>query len=178
MKLESRYSIGDVVFHPRIRSSTKQEPCPDCLGTKLWLAQLPCGEEVPIQCPTCTYGYECRGTIAVCDPYGKVERLTIGSVRLDTAGEGVQYMCRETGIGTGNIWDESVLHPTQKEAEALLPVLVEEHRIMLTESRAASCSKKRHDGPGRMVAYYREQIRRARLDIGKAQEGLVREGQK
>ena len=181
MKVESKFSIGDVVYRPVALSTTVEEPCPDCLGMRSWIAKLPSGEEFPIECPVCRFGYESRGTVKVSTSRGEVQRMTIGSVRIDTAADPdrrVEYMCRETGIGSGSVWQEPDLYEMCEEAEAELPRLVEEHKIQLEESRARSRSKKRHDGPGSMAAYYRAQVRAARREIEAAERGLEREAKK
>jgi hypothetical protein len=54
--------------------------------------------------------------------------------------------------------------------------MIEEKHIALDERRALSCAKKRIDGPGRMAAYYRAQIRVAKKEIARAEAGLAREG--
>jgi len=47
------------------------------------------------------------------------QRLTIGQVRaqIDKKGSEIAYMCKETGVGSGRIWAECKLFPSE---EALL----------------------------------------------------------
>ena len=50
-----------------------------------------------------------------------LDRLTVGSIQIDTAsrnGHPVSYMCRETGVGSGQIYYENMLHPTEEEARS------------------------------------------------------------
>lgn len=46
------------------------------------------------------------------------EKLTIGSIRIDTndIDKPVSYMCVETGVGSGSVYYESDLHLTEEEA--------------------------------------------------------------
>ncbi len=169
------------MFAPQVLTTTKQITCPDCLGERTWLARLPCGDELKITCPTCERGYVNTGTVPLSESTGKIRRLTIGSVRTDSAAEPermIEYMCNETGVGSGTVWPEWKLCATREEAEAALPALVENHRVMLVESRAASVSRSRTEGVGRMAAHYRGQIRQARRDIAAAEAGLMREARK
>ncbi len=51
-----------------------------------------------------------------------VQALTVGSIQIDTAksyGDPVRYMCHETGIGSGQVYDESRLYGTKEEAETV-----------------------------------------------------------
>ncbi len=115
MKLESKYNLGDTVYAAGYRSECVQHQCPDCLGTRQWEAHLPSGEVLTVDCPTCHYGYEVRGTVGRWEVNPDVRQLTIGQVRYDPAGfsrengSGFTYMCEETGIGSGSVWNEERL---------------------------------------------------------------------
>ena len=177
-ELKPRYAIGDRVYHPQVLHSPARVTCPDCLGSKCWSATLPCGDTLDISCPTCTHGYEVRGTISSYEATGRIDTLTIGSIRTNTAGRDdskVEYMCSETGIGTGSVWAESKLYPTRESAEGMLGEMVDEARIQWAESRARDCVRSRRNHPGSMVAAYRAQIRKAKKDIEEAERGLARE---
>jgi len=171
-----KYAIGAVVYHPEVRSSAEYVPCPDCLGKRTWHAALPNGEELDFLCPTCTRGYETTGTVHSWEVQGSVRELTIASVRIDTnEANPVEYMCYETGVGSGQVWSEHLLHADRETAEALLPKLIEERRWQLIESRATDRKRKIEDGPGRMVAHYRAEIRDAKKTIEDCERGLARE---
>lgn len=44
--------------------------------------------------------------------------LTIGSIRIDTGdNRGVEYMCVETGVGSGSVWKESDLYESVEVAQ-------------------------------------------------------------
>jgi len=81
----------------------------------------PAGETYAFSCPRCCYQYSDREQLSLSyitfHPY--VKTLTIGSVRIDTHDENpVSYMCRETGVGSGSIYNENSLYPTHDEAMA------------------------------------------------------------
>ncbi|MEE9386402.1 MAG: hypothetical protein V3V08_23555 [Nannocystaceae bacterium] len=182
MIIETRFNVGDTVFRPYANTCAKQVQCPDCLGSKHWEAHLPNGEQIPIWCPTCEFGYEHRGTIAAGSVEGTVQRLTVGTVGIeeDNRSEGVggmveRYMCEETGVGSGAIHYGYNLCATHEEAEAKLPEMIEAMKKHLAESNATCRKRKIEDGPGQMAAYYRAQIRDAKKTIKTADERLARE---
>jgi len=115
--IETKFSIGDVVYYASTTTERKQHPCPDCLGTKKWKAVSPAGGEYEFSCPRCRSGYRSENELSldysIFVPVS--HRLTIGSVRTDSADK-TQYMCVETGIGSGNLYDESRLFSTEGEA--------------------------------------------------------------
>lgn len=120
--IETKYSVGDVAYLASTTTERKQHPCPDCKGTRKWTATSPAGEEYAIPCPRCSKLY--RGMDELSLDYSAsvpiVRRLTIGSVRTDSHRSGndapVTYMCQETGVGSGNIWNEGDLFPSEAEA--------------------------------------------------------------
>jgi hypothetical protein len=107
-----KYEIGQQVFAGCAQQITKRHQCPDCLGTKEWEATTPRGEVFHIPCGTCQYGFFSEGTLQELVWTAEVRSLTIGSVQIDTADKDrvVAYMCRETGIGSGQVWPEHDLH--------------------------------------------------------------------
>lgn len=115
--IETKFSIGDVVYYASTTTEQKQHPCPDCLGTKKWKAISPAGGEYEFACPRCRSGYRADHDLSldysIFVPASR--RLTIGSVRTDSANT-TQYMCVETGIGSGSLYDESRLFSTEDEA--------------------------------------------------------------
>ncbi len=136
MKIETKYSIGDVVYHGRNRTVPVRTTCPDCNGTKLWTITKPSGETVETACPTCETLYCSTGYIERRERTPFVETLTIGSVRFDSHDSGADrepasYMCRETGVGSGSIWYESQLRATREEAEidAVASIAISEKQV-------------------------------------------------
>lgn len=182
MKIETRVDVGDLVYRASADWSNKQVQCPDCLGTRSWEAHLPNGEIIPITCPACEYGFESRGTVLVGEVVGSVARLTVGSCEVEMdrreghEGElAERYMCEETGVGSGTVHYGHDLCESHAEAEDQLPAMVKARQVQLEESHATSRRRKIKNGPGRMAACYRAQIRSARKSIAAAERGLERE---
>lgn len=129
--LETRYSVGDTVWFAGSTTERKQHPCPDCLGSRKWRATSPAGGEFDFGCPRCTANY--HGDRYLSLDYTvhapRVQRLTIGSVGIDTDyNTGLprpKYMCRETGVGSGSVYSEDDLFPTEEDA----------HRIATTRAK-------------------------------------------
>lgn len=131
---EPRFRIGDTVFHPYTVRQTVDIPCPDCLGTKYWQIRTPAGEEFKCNCQRCSAGHwriKVRGVelpaLVRVTYTAFTRRLTIGSVRVDTASVGrdecpVTYMCRETGVGSGNVYAENKLFESETDAQAAADV--------------------------------------------------------
>ena len=130
MTLTTKYSCGDKVFPIGYGPTQKRIPCPLCKGT----ARVPiAGSCRDATCPDCVYGW----LTVVVDPLWTVgQELTVGMVRAEykdspgrdgedtfdnyKAQKGVveQYMCVETGIGSGYVFDVERLWPTMEEAQA------------------------------------------------------------
>lgn len=130
--IETKYSIGDVVWHASTSTERKQRPCPDCNGTRKWKAISPAGNEYDFTCPRCTARYQSNDVLSL--DYSAsvpiVSKLTIGSVRHDShkfvGGSETQYMCVETGVGSGSIYDEDRLFPSEEEALAAAQVMADD----------------------------------------------------
>ena len=179
--MNPKYEIGQTVYCPEVKGASEQVDCPDCLGGKTWDCALPSGEKLTIPCPTCTSGHETTGTISSSRVEGTVRVLTIGSIRTDTNASPenqVEYMCDETGVGSGQIYHEGNLWSDLKQMEAALPDMIVKKGIELDENNARVRARKLEDGPGSMPAYYRDQIRRAEREIKAAERGLERESGK
>jgi hypothetical protein len=84
-----KYKIGDTVYVADSTYEKKSYSCPDCLGTRKWSVATPGGEKFAVDCQRCPshpwhriseipdLQYEQRAPTT--------KRLTIGSIRLDTA---------------------------------------------------------------------------------------------
>lgn len=129
--IETKYSIGDVVFIATTTIENKRHACPDCLGANEWRITSPAGGEYKIRCPRCS-GYPGNRDLSL--DYSvyvaRVQRLTIGSVQFNSASgscdSGVRYMCQETGIGSGSVYDEPRLFSTEEDASAAAELLAQE----------------------------------------------------
>lgn len=173
--ITTRYSVGNTVYSASACVKKHRIQCPDCLGTRKWSASLPNGEIVDIECPTCKCGYLTMGTIEEYKVTGVIQELTVGQVEYDR--DGPRYMCQETGVGSGTVWRESDLHPSQEEAEAALPDLIakqEEHQRDYALNLYLNKKKGKHDRIGAMTAYYRKEIRDAKKRLKDAENSLKR----
>lgn len=120
--IETRYSVGDVVYHAGTTTEQKKRPCPDCNGAKIWKAVSPVGNEYSFSCPRCSARYNSMDNLSLSYTAHApvVRRLTIGSVRYNSHygsyDHGAQYMCLETGVGGGSVYSESDLFASHDEA--------------------------------------------------------------
>lgn len=120
--IETKYSIGDTVFFAGTTTTRKQHPCPDCNGLRKWKAISPAGGEYEFSCPRCSASYNADRdlTLDYTAHVPLVTRLTIGSVQYNSApgsyDHGARYMCAETGIGSGSVYDENRLFKSEVEA--------------------------------------------------------------
>lgn len=127
--IQTKYSIGDVVWYASTDMQAKQHPCPDCNDTKKWAATSPAGNEYAFSCPRCSTRYashdQLRLTYTAHVPTAR--RMTIGSVQFNSArggwDEGARYMCMETGVGSGSIYEEARLFETESDALAYAQTL-------------------------------------------------------
>ena len=53
MIIQTKFSIGDVVYFADTIIETKMHDCPDCLGTRKWKAISPAETEYTFDCPRC-----------------------------------------------------------------------------------------------------------------------------
>ena len=122
MIIETRFSIGDVVYWASTTVEKKQHPCPDCLGSRQWKAVSPAGAEYQFACPRCAASYQSNRDISLdySEHVPRVQQLTIGSAQVNTASgswdHGNRYMCRETGVGSGTVYNEGDLFGTEAGA--------------------------------------------------------------
>ena len=113
------------------------------VGTKVWGIHQ-ARKEVREDCPTCGgegfSSFKTGGTISCNQCYGKctivksfydkwvisydyehiVMPITVGMVRVEEFCDKkqVSYMCLETGVGSGRVWYEKLLWPSEEEALA------------------------------------------------------------
>lgn len=124
--IETKFSVGDAVYHAWTESEVRRHPCPDCLGSRKWKAVSPAGTEYEFGCPRCgsQYRHDSDLDLAYRVFAPRASKMTIGSVRTDThSKEGNEYMCLETGVGSGSIYREPRLFHTEAEALAAAEVL-------------------------------------------------------
>jgi len=121
--ISTKFSVGDVVYWGYTTSEKAQHACPDCNGTRQWKATSPAGEEYEFPCPRCT-AYLSDDTLSLNYQTFKpaVKKMTIGSVQYNSqpysGDSNAQYMCVETGVGSGSVYSEDKLFFHEPEALA------------------------------------------------------------
>ena len=150
--IETKYSVGDVVWYATTTIETKQHPCPDCLGSLEWKATSPAGAEFAVACPRCSQSHMSNRDLSLkySQNEPRVERLTIGLVRPFSGFDNQQhqYMAHETGIGSGTLYYEDRLFPTEEEAQAHATVLA-----VVANKDAAGWVAKQYAGSLRFCDY-------------------------
>lgn len=119
--IQPKFEIGQKVFCARIGYGSVKVQCPDCLGQKKWLVKTPSGEEWDHDCNTCRQGYYgSSGTVESWGDHERIEMLTIGSIRIDTQDKErpISYMCEETGIRSGSVYNEQEMFSDRSDAES------------------------------------------------------------
>jgi hypothetical protein len=121
-----KYKIGDFVWYASTATEPRTHPCPDCLGKRTWHVRSPAGGVYEAPCPRCTGRHQSNSCLNLTyrAHVPSVSIFTIGSIRINTADVyPVEYMCVETGVGSGSVYDEHLLHPTKEEAEVAATIL-------------------------------------------------------
>ncbi|MBZ9894204.1 hypothetical protein LB545_07585 [Mesorhizobium sp. BR1-1-6] len=129
--ITTKYSVGDTVYRAGTTSERKRHPCPDCMGSHKWKAISPAGSEYEFSCPRCSAQYNSDRdlTLDYSAYVPSVERLTIGSIQVNTApmsyDTGNRYMCLETGVGSGSVYNEKDLFETEEAATVAAQALAD-----------------------------------------------------
>jgi hypothetical protein len=121
-----KFAVGQVVYWPGYRQESRVRPCPDCLGAGYWQVETPAGEKFPMQCATCC-PWIGRSDITEHYYVPRVEELTIGMIgweQRESVGS-YRYMARETGIGTGSVYEEARLFATEDAAREVAALLAQ-----------------------------------------------------
>lgn len=144
MILQPKFNIGDAVFLAHSHMEQKKLPCPDCLGTNHWAAKSPAGTEYSFACPRCNSRYSSQDNLSLF--YSSFEpaatNLTIGSIQFNSENERskYQYMCVETGVGSGSVYHEADIF---KDREAALEAA--KIQCSIKNSDEGSLPKKTYD---------------------------------
>lgn len=137
-----KYRIGQKVFHASTFRTTGKYPCPDCLGSGKWEVTTPAGSKMIAGCQRCGPHSSTDIPSLVYEAYApSVQSLTIGSVQIDTAAlqsswreDPVRYMCVETGVGSGSVYDEKKLFATEEEALRVAEIKAAEENAKCKET--------------------------------------------
>lgn len=145
MIIETKFSNGDTVYHARYRSEGKRARCETCNGTGRLKIE---GHERHTECFQCFgKGWTYDGTVYL----PECDSMTVGQVRVEvTASRGFggssfdnyrpqtareeQYMCVETGVGSGNLYNAENLFATEAEAMDRAQVLAYEAQVRQEQS--------------------------------------------
>lgn len=135
MNVWTAYDLDDTVWYLHTWQERLPSTCPTCAGSGE-VGIVTNTEGRYITCPDCSYG---KVYVTVPELLGEVNRRTIGQVRVE-AGEGYvkrTYMCVETGVGPGRLYDEADLYETRENAEQECADLGARLRVVDTEGAQA-----------------------------------------
>lgn len=166
--IDHKYQIGQEVFAARYEPREVEQQCPDCLGRKQWSVETPTGEKFEIPCGTCGYAYGCfaSGVVKVPKVFPIVLTLTVGSIRIDTDDKEspVGYMCLETGVGSGTIWNEADLFVDRTKAQAKADKLAaQETRVI--EDRAEFSRQEERKKQRRKPSWEKRKIKELETEL-------------
>lgn len=155
-----KFAIGDIIYVPHCQDGGEYLDCPDCLGAGAWPVVSPAGEAHEVSCPTCASLWgKGTGKLKFYRSEPVVRKLTVGSVRIDTAakeGERVSYMCGETGIGSGNIYYEDRCCANEGDAMAFAQQLADEQTERVREKTKKQDALRVLPIAARQLSEYRE----------------------
>lgn len=164
--ITTKYEVGQKVWAADWQSCKVYDPCPDCLGSKVWQVTTAGGEEFEIMCQTCRAAYASTGKIQFYRRIPTPYEGTIGSIEVHTAGDydgdHVKYMLEETGVGSGQVWPEEKLCLTIEEAERIARAEVEELEAQEAADREQRAKNNRKD-----IFYVRPRAQRLRDELEK-----------
>ena len=145
--LTAPFAIGDMVYHAGTTRKEKQLPCPDCGGSCLLTLLTHEGREIEVKCCSCLYGLDSRGFVTYFDFTPVVRTLTIGSLRYNSHEDRGpwEFMCEETGIGTGSLYYESTVFATREEATAMAATMTTEMRTHIEQENDKRLKRRRGD---------------------------------
>lgn len=127
MKIETKFSNGDVVFYATIKDSYTSTPCTECAGKGRLKVE---GKSYTVACRDC----DGRGSFGKSEAAPDATRLTIGRVGVEICespglpGKSIfsnfgpqskreeSYMAVETGVGSGSVYPVEDLFHTEAEA--------------------------------------------------------------
>lgn len=146
MIVHTKYSVGDQVYVARCIWGQKRVPCADCDGKGEFVVE---GKPFTLLCSVCCGPWdEKRGWREIGEFQPSVELLTVGQVRAQRGGgeDKTEYMCVETGIGSGSLWAEDKLLPDRDQAETraaqLVAETIEQRRAYEEEDRQRKLKKR------------------------------------
>lgn len=124
--IKTKYNLKQVVYNAYCENSAYYVKCEDCDGTGFWQVS---GKDVKVGCQTCNKEeryWNTPGKIQQFKYFPRVQELTIGQIRATIGKDAeVRYMCKETGIGSGTLWNEKSLTDSEEVAIEASKILAE-----------------------------------------------------
>lgn len=124
--IKTKYNLKQVVYNAYCENTPYSIACSDCDGTGYWeLAN----KDKKVGCHTCNKEgswHTTPGKITMYKYFPRVNELTIGQIQA-TVGHSpqIRYMCKETGLGSGTLWNEKSLTDDKLKATEAAKVLAE-----------------------------------------------------
>lgn len=124
--IKTKYNLKQVVYNAYCENSPYYVKCEDCDGTGYWEVA---NKDKKIGCHTCNKEGSWRnnpGKVTLYKYFPRVQELTIGQIRATIGKDAeVRYMCKETGIGSGTLWNEKSLTDNEEYAIEASKILAE-----------------------------------------------------
>lgn len=124
--IRTKYNLKQVVYNAYCENSAYYVKCEDCDGTGFWQVS---GKDVKVGCQTCNKDqkyWNTPGKIQCFKYFPRVQELTIGQVQATIGHKPeVRYMCKETGLGSGTLWNERSLTDSEDKAIKVSVILAE-----------------------------------------------------
>ena len=123
--LTSKFSLGQKVWYAGTKKENRHMPCPDCNDAREWKVTSPAGGEYAFPCPRCAAAYHGDSRLSLYYAWfvPNVVQLTIGQIKLSNDSNcPEEYMCNETGVGSGTLYQLDVLFDTRDAAETAAQV--------------------------------------------------------
>ena len=136
--LTSKFSLGQKVWFAGTKNENRRMPCPDCNDAREWKVTSPAGGEYAFPCPRCNaYTGDSRLRLSYALYVPNVVQLTIGQIKLSNDSNcPEEYMCNETGVGSGTIYQLDVLFDTRDAAETAAQASADDRNFTTSSSRA------------------------------------------
>lgn len=124
--IKTKYNLKQVVYNAYCVNEAYYLQCEDCNGTGQWEVA---GKDIKVGCQTCNKGdhyWNTPGKTQYFKYFPRVQELTIGQIQATIGHKPeIRYMCKETGVGSGTLWNEKSLTDTKELAIEASKILAE-----------------------------------------------------
>ena len=124
--IKTKYSLKQTVYNAYCANEAYYVKCNDCDGAGYWSVE---GKDKKVGCHTCNKEdryWNTPGKIQMFKYFPRVQELTIGQVRATIGHDAeIRYMCKETGLGSGTLWNEKSLVDDKLKANEASKILAE-----------------------------------------------------